>query len=127
MRPGIARQPVDAPRDPLDISLLGELDQADLMQPGRSGLSGGEVPGLILRDPESTVSHWRLFMVSFGGNNITSWTIIASRAKPAVPREPAAGTAFHSRNVTVFVTLRNATCSAGARVYATPTSGARWL
>jgi len=45
-----SREPVDAPRDPLDVSLLGELDQADLMEPGRAGLRGREVSGLILGD-----------------------------------------------------------------------------
>jgi hypothetical protein len=42
----------------------------------------------------------------FGGKNITSLTIIAIQVKPPYPQGWEEGTAFRSRNVTVFVTLR---------------------
>lgn len=33
-----------------DVPLLSELDETDLMQPGRPGLGGREVPGLVFGD-----------------------------------------------------------------------------
>ena len=47
---GESGEPVDAPADPLDVALFGQLDEADLMQAGRPRLGGGEVASLIFGD-----------------------------------------------------------------------------
>ena len=82
----VAPTAVHAARHALDVSLLGELDQADLMQPRRTGLPGREVSGLILGDPvEHGVPLALIHGICKAGNNITSQTIIASQANLPSP------------------------------------------
>src|SRR5262245_49455240 len=100
------------------------------MEPGRAGLRGREVPGLILGDSvEHGVPLALVHGVRRGGNNITSSTIIATRTK--LPLPPNRLRERHSAPATSRYSLLCANETPWPRllelVYATPTSGARWL
>ena len=73
--PGVA---VHTARDPLEVALLGKLDELHLVQPGRPRLRGREVAGLVLGEFVENAVPLSLLHGDVRGNNVTSVLTIAS-------------------------------------------------